>query len=105
MMLFMIFAYFRKLCNISFLIYFNIISCDFIRDFLKFIKQKLMLCFNSSLYVHLWHQMSSSLGLYRQSHQYLRVHCILCGLLLEQRVVELVKSYLKREMILGRTSW
>lgn len=64
-----------------------------------------MLCFFCSQYDHLWHQMCSSLGLCPQSHQYLKVHCILCVLLLKQQMVEPVKSFLRRGMIFARTSW
>lgn len=46
----------------------------------------------------------SSLGLCRQSRQFLKVHCILYASLLEQRMVEAAEWSLKRGMIFGKTN-
>lgn len=88
---------------LQFILFPAITSSEFLESFSHVCL--LMLCFICSQYDHLWHQVCSSLGLCRQSRQFLKVHCILCALLLKQQMAELLKSYLKRGMIFARTSW
>lgn len=70
-----------------------------------FLLLKLWAFLISSPYDHHWLQVCSLLGLCQQSRQYLKVHYILCVLLLEQRMVKVAKSYSRKEMILDKTNW